>query len=152
LNAHFNICKLGVIVREYEANVYGFTSSPLHRGLPTDRFVAEWRLNSDRVRARIGADGPTVILRDVDKISRINNSEGTRSTAPALELQDATLALEIPSDINTMKDTDVALARDWQEKVRAACEHYFGRGYIVTDFLRLDAPRKQSLYVLQAGA
>src|SRR5262249_28620376 len=35
LNAHFNLCKLGVIVHEFEENVYGYTSSPLHRGLPT---------------------------------------------------------------------------------------------------------------------
>jgi predicted GNAT superfamily acetyltransferase len=50
LNAHFNLHKLGVIVRNYEENVYGYSSSTLHRGLPTDRFVAEWRLKADRVK------------------------------------------------------------------------------------------------------
>src|SRR3989442_10855053 len=50
LNAHFNMHKLGVIVRSYEENVYGHSSSALHRGLPTDRFVAEWRLKADRVK------------------------------------------------------------------------------------------------------
>ncbi len=49
-NAHFNIAKLGAIVRHYLPNVYGRTSSPLHGGLPTDRLVAEWSLNSERVR------------------------------------------------------------------------------------------------------
>jgi predicted GNAT superfamily acetyltransferase len=47
LNARFNLRKLRVIVRHYEENVYGFSSSRLHRGLPTDRFVAEWHLNSE---------------------------------------------------------------------------------------------------------
>jgi predicted GNAT superfamily acetyltransferase len=48
-NAHFNIARLGAIVRRYIPNCYGRTSSPLHSGLPTDRLVAEWWLESRRV-------------------------------------------------------------------------------------------------------
>src|ERR1700738_4660798 len=60
-NAYFNICRLGVICRRYMLNVYGATSSPLHGGIPTDRLVAEWYLDSARVEAvlrgeAIGAD------------------------------------------------------------------------------------------------
>jgi len=50
-NAHFNLARLGAIVRRYISNCYGRTSSPLHAGLPTDRLVAEWWVQSDRVRA-----------------------------------------------------------------------------------------------------
>jgi predicted GNAT superfamily acetyltransferase len=48
-NAYFNICRLGAVVRRYLLDVYGSTSSPLHAGLPTDRLVAEWHLESQRV-------------------------------------------------------------------------------------------------------
>jgi predicted GNAT superfamily acetyltransferase len=48
-NAHFNIERLGTIVRHYVPNLYGRTSSPLHAGLPTDRLVAEWWVRSQRV-------------------------------------------------------------------------------------------------------
>jgi len=48
-NAYFNICRLGAIARRYLTDVYGSTSSPLHAGLPTDRLVAEWHLDSPRV-------------------------------------------------------------------------------------------------------
>lgn len=48
-NAYFNICRLGAVARRYLSNVYGSTSSPLHAGLPTDRLVAEWYLESPRV-------------------------------------------------------------------------------------------------------
>jgi predicted GNAT superfamily acetyltransferase len=48
-NAHFNIERLGAIVRHYLPNLYGRTSSPLHAGLPTDRLVAEWWVRSRRV-------------------------------------------------------------------------------------------------------
>jgi predicted GNAT superfamily acetyltransferase len=48
-NAYLNICRLGAIARRYLTDVYGPTSSPLHGGLPTDRLVAEWHLESQRV-------------------------------------------------------------------------------------------------------
>jgi predicted GNAT superfamily acetyltransferase len=51
-NAYLNIEKLGAIARRYNVNQYGITSSPLQGGLPTDRLVAEWWLESDRVLAK----------------------------------------------------------------------------------------------------
>jgi predicted GNAT superfamily acetyltransferase len=48
-NAYLNIEKLGAIARRYHVNQYGLTTSPLQGGLPSDRLVAEWWLNSRRV-------------------------------------------------------------------------------------------------------
>ena len=48
-NAHLNLSRLGAIARRYSVNHYGHSSSPLQGGLPTDRLVAEWWLNSRRV-------------------------------------------------------------------------------------------------------
>jgi predicted GNAT superfamily acetyltransferase len=48
-NAWLNIVRLGAIARRYYVNHYGYTSSVLHQGLPTDRLVAEWWLKSKRV-------------------------------------------------------------------------------------------------------
>ena len=50
-NAYLNLEKLGAITRRYTVNQYGITTSPLQGGLPTDRLVAEWWLNSRRVKA-----------------------------------------------------------------------------------------------------
>ena len=47
-NAHFNLNRLGAISRQYLPNLYGTTTSPLHRGLATDRLLVEWRLDSSR--------------------------------------------------------------------------------------------------------
>ncbi len=52
-NAHFNLNRLGAIVRTYIPDFYGVTTSPLHRNLPTDRLLAEWHLDSKRVIAAI---------------------------------------------------------------------------------------------------
>jgi predicted GNAT superfamily acetyltransferase len=48
-NAWLNIHKLGAIVRTYRVNFYGVSSSRLQGGLPTDRLLAEWYLDSPRV-------------------------------------------------------------------------------------------------------
>lgn len=50
-NAFLNIRKLGAIVRTYREDFYGVSSSRLQGGLPTDRLVAEWHLDSPRVQA-----------------------------------------------------------------------------------------------------
>ena len=54
-NAFFNIERLGAVVSRYVLNQYGITSSALQAGLPTDRCIAEWYLDSVRVRATIEA-------------------------------------------------------------------------------------------------
>ncbi|HTR48005.1 MAG TPA: GNAT family N-acetyltransferase [Verrucomicrobiae bacterium] len=55
-NAHFNLVRLGAVARRYIPNCYGVTASPLHAGLPTDRLVAEWWLNSERVKSILADD------------------------------------------------------------------------------------------------
>lgn len=48
-NAYFNLQRLGATSSQYLENFYGRSSSPLQGGLPTDRLVAQWWLNSERV-------------------------------------------------------------------------------------------------------
>ena len=52
-NAFLNIHRLGAIVRSYRVDFYGVSSSRLQAGLPTDRLVAEWRMDSPRVQAAL---------------------------------------------------------------------------------------------------
>ena len=55
-NAYLNICRLGAIVRRYEPDFYGASSSPLQGGLPTDRLYAEWWLSSSGVTRHLQGD------------------------------------------------------------------------------------------------
>ena len=50
-NAWFNVMKLGAVMRQIIPNLYGVTTSALHGGLPTDRLVAEWQMDSPRVQS-----------------------------------------------------------------------------------------------------
>src|SRR5437879_8470711 len=78
LNAHFNLHKLGVTVRQYEENVYGYSSSRLHQGLPTDRFVAEWRLRTDRMKSPENKQVLLEIPKDFNELRR-NDLAGAKA-------------------------------------------------------------------------
>ena len=57
-NAHFNLVRLGAVARRYIPDCYGITESPQHAGLPTDRLVAEWWVDSVRVKEILAGNMP----------------------------------------------------------------------------------------------
>ena len=81
-NAHFNLMRLGAIVRRLIPNCYGITGSPLHAGLPTDRFVPEWWLDSDRVKAILEDRTPTISA-NAEYVSIPTNIREIRFSSPA---------------------------------------------------------------------
>lgn len=105
-NAHFNLNRLGAIARRYLPNLYGLTTSPMHRRLPTDRLVAEWQLDSPRVVALL--------------------SELTR------EPQEAPAAIDLPAELVKWKQEDLAQLAKVQDRVRVEFSGWFARGYAAT--------------------
>jgi predicted GNAT superfamily acetyltransferase len=151
LNAHLNFSRLGVVVEEYEENIYGASSSPLHAGSPTDRFVAEWKLTAPHVERRIAGSG-LGLIRDAGVAAAPLVNASTRAgqwLAPgAADLtNDAPrLLVEIPTGYSVMQVEDAALALEWRMATRAIFQHYFARGYRVVDFfLSREAGRGQYL-------
>ncbi len=138
-NAHLNFARLGIVVEEYEENIYGDSSSPLHRGSPTDRFVAEWRLTAPQVERRIAADG-MALIRDagVGSAPLVNPSiERSKRLEPGpadLSLDARRLLVEIPVGYSQMLVEHPALALEWRLAARAIFQHYFSHGYRAVDF------------------
>ncbi len=85
-NAFFNIERLGAVVHRYVHNQYGTTSSHLHGGLPTDRLVAEWWIQSRRVETLV-AEGSFDRPRVAARISLSNNIAEIRSRQPKIARQ-----------------------------------------------------------------
>ena len=104
-NGYFNIVRLGVIVRRYIPNCYGITESPLHSGIPTDRFVPEWWLDSDRVKKIVDGN--------------------------ALPHGKIAGRISLPRDISEIKNSDADRAIAIQAKFRAECERAFACGMVV---------------------
>ena len=61
-NARLNVRRLGCVVEAYLDDVYGPSTSPLHRGVPTDRFIASWHIGSPHVARRVEAGA--IVARD----------------------------------------------------------------------------------------
>jgi predicted GNAT superfamily acetyltransferase len=121
MNAFFNIHRLGIITGEYERNIYGIGKSGLHKGLPTDRLIAIWELDSDRVVKKMEKKDPSII-EDIPKKNLENfNREITY--------------IEIPKNIRGLKETRLREAVEWRMKTRHLFESAFQKGYIVKDFV-----------------
>lgn len=105
-NAHFNFDRLGAIARHLVRNMYGITSSPLHRGLPTDRLVAEWHLDS---------------LRVVDVLKgRTYSSAGS------------SVQVMLPANLDALKTSCREDLARVQIRVSSELEEWFKRGYAAT--------------------
>jgi predicted GNAT superfamily acetyltransferase len=107
-NAHFNLVRLGAIARRYLPNFYGRTSSPLHAGLPTDRLVAEWWIQSTRVADILGGE------RNVPASSAVR--------------------ISLPSGIREICGSDVQQAEKIQMRVGKEFEQHFAQGCVAVGF------------------
>jgi len=91
-NAYLNIRKLGAIAACYHVNFYGVSSSRLQGGLPTDRLVAEWHLDSARVQSILSGRSRTAFavqerIQLPASIYQWKASDQDRGRAAALQLE-----------------------------------------------------------------
>jgi predicted GNAT superfamily acetyltransferase len=122
-NAHFNFVRLGAIAQRFIPDCYGITESPLHAGLPTDRLVAEWWIDSDRVK-NILADNSLPAATDLQSIS-------------------------LPANLNDIKTNDRAAAARVQSRARDEFQKLFHQGYIATG---LEPRGATTDYILEPAA
>jgi predicted GNAT superfamily acetyltransferase len=150
-NARFNIEKLGVVIDEYLVNVYGASGSRFNAGLETDRFVPKWWIRSKRVRDRLAGRAKSVPIEQgfasfptlIETTFRKNLARPGRVLSPP---RGRRASVEIPADIDAVKRSDVALARDWRKATRVAFRALFAGGFTVTGFSVGDG---RSLYLLE---
>jgi len=132
-NAHLNLNKLGVEVKEYVEEMYaGEMFSDLARGIGTDRFIVRWPIAAPRVEAfRRGETAGE------DQAFAGSPIVGIEAAAESVPLPDAReVRVEIPADVQAVKTERPDLAAAWRASTRRAFCHYFGRGYRVTAYLR----------------
>ena len=145
MNAHLNFAKLGVIVEEYEVNVYGESSSPLHRGNPTDRFVAAWRVGDARVQDRLRGAAPLASALTVEPAGTAQPAgEWLKPAAIELSLDAKRISVEIPIGFAQMLSSAPDLALEWRMATRELFTTYFARGYRAVEFFLNREARKGS--------
>ena len=115
-NAHFNLNRLGVMVREYAVNFYGtdYSTDPAEKGtvsgLDSDRLFASWDLNDPRVEAL--------------------------SHREAVEFAEAERAIEIPADFPALLKRDPESARREVVRVRDEFVQTLKEGFVCRAFDR----------------
>jgi predicted GNAT superfamily acetyltransferase len=156
MNAYFNLGKLGVVSSLYIENFYGETSSPLDRGLPTDRFLAVWNIEEKSVADRLEQGHPRHDLRKaLKKYPVINHLEDIApgmetSSAVKLNCADDEFLFEIPYNLPEIKNRNLGVALEWQGKVRQVFRNYFKKGYAAADFwVAEDEGHLRAFYLLR---
>jgi predicted GNAT superfamily acetyltransferase len=120
-NAHFNINKLGAVIRRYEENYYGEgVSTVFDADVPSDRIFAEWWVRSPHV---------------------VSVLEGAR---PQFE---EGASIITPYDINAIRQQSVEEHLRWRLSVREDFQNKLGRGQIVRGFVS-NRDRSESRYIL----
>lgn len=148
-NAYLNLCKLGGYVKTYIPAYYGEMNDLINKGLPTDRFLLEWKLNSPRVEHALAGklldpvgwkkyrklydwklDG---VFPRPDKEYSLNEEEGCLAPVPKM--------------IRGMKQTNFELVKTWRFHIRHQMERAFSQGYVIVGVLREEGP--VNYYVLE---
>ena len=154
-NGRINIGKLGAVCSAYYRDFHG-PMAGRNAGLVSDRFETEWWITSNRVEGRVAQQRRPLTLDAIRGAGAIVVNEAhfvAGLPIPPLDFahSDNNLVLvEIPADIQAVKATDLALAKQWRQHTWQLFEHYFAANYAVTDFVfqPADNDRSRSFYLL----
>jgi predicted GNAT superfamily acetyltransferase len=158
-NAYLNIHLLRCTSQTYFREYYGEMSDELNRGIPSDRLRVDWWIRTRRV---------------IDQLEKnAQQSEGSPALENALSLQGQLLnpaehdsgkfpvpakiyempqqdqiLIEIPAEIQTLRQLDNNLALEWRIHTRDLFEKAFSADYQIVDLIYLRSEKPRSFYLL----
>ena len=135
-NSYFNICRLGACIEEYVVDCYGRFPSAIEKGLPSDRFVANWKIASSAVERRLGEGAPHQNYAGLPRANetRLNSLGFIENKKIHLNLRGPQLLVAIPNNTDKMRAENPKLALRWRMGTRRIFEHYFRAGFHVENF------------------
>ncbi|HKP71526.1 MAG TPA: GNAT family N-acetyltransferase [Pyrinomonadaceae bacterium] len=125
-NAHFNLNRLGVVIRSYAPNFYGWDAGTeafadgKQFNIDSDRLIAQWELRTPRVEQLARGEHPA------------------QTSAPVTRV-------EIPTDWNRLRREDGLTAQRELLRVRSEFQTHFAAGLVCAGFER-DAARPCYLF------
>ena len=112
-NSVFNFEKLGAVGIEYLPNFYGTMTDAINAGDDSDRLFVHWSMRDESA-------------------APVNQAE-------AADTEVSAILVELPEDIETLRKTNLAEAREWRARVREVLEPALAEGYRVTGILNRQA-------------
>jgi predicted GNAT superfamily acetyltransferase len=118
-NAHFNLVKLGATVAAYLPDFYGEMTDHINAGDHSDRLLVEWDLRKPVPGAAVtaAADAVTVLCARQDEQPELQSGTGHERL------------LQLPVDVEALRRTDPALARQWRAALREALAGVLADGH-----------------------
>jgi predicted GNAT superfamily acetyltransferase len=111
-NSVFNFEKLGAVGIEYLPNFYGTMTDAINAGDDSDRLFVYWSMREDAATSAPTAEANTEV---------------------------SAILVELPEDIESLRKTNLAEAREWRARVREVLEPALAAGYRVTGILNRQA-------------
>jgi predicted GNAT superfamily acetyltransferase len=123
-NAHININKLKAVATQYVENMYALSESKLHKAIGTDRLMVKWDLAEDPlIGSEINPD--TLLIANASPAQLNQQLQGFR--------------IEIPDDIQGLKQSDPEKAVKYRSESRNCFKWAFENGYKVHSFYRTES-------------
>ncbi|MFK9093944.1 GNAT family N-acetyltransferase [Bacillus salipaludis] len=148
VNGYLNLSKLGGVCTQYIENCYGNMQDILNAGMPSDRFLVEWRITEEPVSGHLemdeNGDGPILINVAIDEQGfpvpeSVDLNYGNDANV---------LYVPVPSHIQAIKTDRMVAALEWRLKTREVFSHYLNKGWIVTELRKSQKPYLY-YYILQ---
>ncbi|WP_188187163.1 GNAT family N-acetyltransferase [Nonomuraea sp. SYSU D8015] len=125
-NARFNLAKLGAQPEAYVEDFYGAMADAINEGDASDRLLTAWQVNP-------GEDGGAgTSPADVGALPVLLGSEGDRPVVRGV--QGDVVLVGTPRDIEALRRTDPAAAKEWRMAVRTVLGALMGAGGHVVGF------------------
>jgi predicted GNAT superfamily acetyltransferase len=118
----------------------------LNAGMPSDRFLLEWPIATDRVDRRLRGEDPIASLADAEReVPWLLRADGDRPAGEG-RLDGSHLLAATPWDIEAIKKRDMGLAREWRLAQRRTLGAAMKAGYAAVEYL-IDEERGAYLLV-----
>ena len=158
-NAGLSVRRLGAVPERYLPHYFGRPPDPSAADPESDRLRVRWALADDRVAARVAGTLPDRAddLRRWEAAEPVVETEtgeqGLRRPTAVAEPGAPTAHLEIPFDLDLIREHEPTGLRRWRHAVRDAFRAVFDAGYRVDDFAVLSVEHeRRAFYLLARGA
>jgi len=143
-NANLNFRKLGAVCRTYLPDCYGPIEYEFGAGLPTDRFLVEWRPGGDRVRARLAGDVPTP-----EDLAKLYSGAPIIARGDRIDAGAKAWLLTIPSGVHELARRDPRAAGQDLADFRVTATALIDAGYAATQMIRSGVIGDRQYYVFE---
>ena len=144
---YLNFGKLGAFCNTYYENYYGNpdTTFSIYAGLETDRFLAEWHLNHQRVVQKLNKEPKQELTENTffNKYPLLNENIDEFLSQNKVNISNIDFSkiskssiwsIQVPANFQKLKRENIDIAKKWRIYFRKISLELFTRGYYACDY------------------